>query len=203
MLSEEQLIQNYEKYKSLLLQTGDHRSAQIEALIDHFGNRFVLCPASSKKQLHAAYPGGLIDHSLRVLKNATRMIKVAPDVYGDLSDESVVFATLFHDLGKLGDLQNERYLVQDNDYYRKKGNVYEVNQDLSPAVTHASLFLLQHFSVHMTYDEWEAILLADGTITPDGHEYSMRERNLTLLVHQADRLSCSQEKLFESISNSS
>jgi hypothetical protein len=203
MLSEEQLIQNYEKYKSLLLQTGDHRSAQIEALIDHFGNRFVLCPASSKKQLHAAYPGGLIDHSLRVLKNATRMIKVAPDVYGDLSDESVVFATLFHDLGKLGDLENERYFVQDNDYYRKKGNVYELNQELSMTVPHASLFLLQHFGVHMSYDEFEAILLNDGTVTPDGQEYSMREKSLTLLVHQADRLSCQQEKLLESASNSS
>lgn len=197
MLSEEQLIQNYEKYKSLLLQTGDHRSAQIEALIDHFGNRFVLCPASSKKQLHAAYPGGLIDHSLRVLKNATRMIKVAPDVYGDIPDESVVFAALFHDLGKLGDLENERYLVQDNDYYRKKGNVYEVNQELSPTVTHASLFLLQHFGVRMTYDEWEAILLNDGTVTDDGRMYSMKEKALTLLVHQADRLSCEQEKCLQ------
>ena len=201
MLSEEQLIQNYEKYKSLLLQTGDHRSAQIEALIDHFGNRFVLCPASSKKQLHAAYPGGLIDHSLRVLKNATRMIKVAPDVYGDLSDESVVFATLFHDLGKLGSLDEDRYLVQDNDYYRKKGNVYELNTSI-PATREMSLYILQHFGVQMTYPEWEAILLNDGQGVEANRSYSMNETALALLVHQADRLSCQQEKLLESASNS-
>lgn len=196
MLSEEQLIQNYEKYKNLLLQTGEHRSAQIEALIDHFGNRFVLCPASSKKQLHAAYPGGLIDHSLRVLKNATRMIKVAPDVYGDLSDESVVFATLFHDLGKLGSLDEDRYLVQDNDYYRKKGNVYELNTNI-PVTREMSLFILQHFGVQMTYPEWEAILLNDGQGVEANRSYSMNETALALLVHQADRLSCSQEKLLE------
>jgi hypothetical protein len=201
MLSEEQLIQNYEKYKSLLLQTGDHRSAQIEALIDHFGNRFVLCPASSKKQLHAAYPGGLIDHSLRVLKNATRMIKVAQDVYSDIPEESVVFATLFHDLGKLGSLDEERYLVQDNDYYRKKGNVYELNYEL-PATREMSLFLLQHFGVQMTYPEWEAILLNDGPGVEANRSYSMNETALALLVHQADRLSCQQEKLLESASNS-
>lgn len=201
MLSEEQLIQNYEKYKSLLLQTGDHRSAQIEALIDHFGNRFVLCPASSKKQLHAAYPGGLIDHSLRVLKNATRMIKVAQDVYSDIPEESVVFATLFHDLGKLGSLDEERYLVQDNDYYRKKGNVYELNYEL-PATREMSLFLLQHFGVQMTYPEWEAILLNDGQGVEANRSYSMNETALALLVHQADRLSCQQEKLLESASNS-
>lgn len=202
MLSEEQLIQNYEKYKSLLLQTGDHRSTQIEALIDHFGNRFVLCPASSKKQLHAAYPGGLIDHSLRVLKNATRMIKVAQDVYGAIPEESVVFATLFHDLGKLGSLDEERYLVQDNDYYRKKGNVYELNYEL-PATREMSLFILQHFGVQMTYPEWEAILLNDGQGVEANRSYSMNETSLALLVHQADRLSCQQEKLLESTSNSS
>jgi hypothetical protein len=203
MLSEEQLIQNYEKYKSLLLQTGDHRSAQIEALIDHFGNRFVLCPASSKKQLHAAYPGGLIDHSLRVLKNATRMIKVAPDVYSDIPDESVVFAALFHDLGKLGDLDNERYLVQDNDYYRKKGNVYEVNQNLPVTVPHSSLFLLQHFGILTTYPEWEAILLNDGSVTEDGRMYCMKETALTLLVQQADRLACAQENVIRQLDTSS
>jgi hypothetical protein len=197
MLSEEQLIQNYEKYKNLLIQTGEHRSTQIENLIEFFGNRLVLCPASSKKQLHAAYPGGLIDHSLRVLKNATRMIKVANDVYGNISQESVVFAALFHDLGKLGSLEKERYLTQDNDYYYKKGNIYEINSNL-PAIREMSLFLLQHFGIQMSYEEWEAILLNDGQAVEANRSYSMNETPLALLIHQADRLSCQQEKLLES-----
>jgi len=195
-LSEEQLIANYEKFRGLLLETGEHRSRQLEAMIDHFGNRLVLCPASSKKRLHACYPGGLIDHSLRVMKNAQRMMKVAPDLYSQLSMDSVVFATLLHDIGKLGDLDTDRYVDQTNDYYAKKGNLYEVNFDL-PSVPHTSLFLLQHFSIKTTYPEWEAILLNDGSVTEDGREYSMRETNLTLLVQQSDRLSCQQEKFVE------
>lgn len=197
MLSEEQLVQNYERYTDLLLQAGDHRSSQIGAMIDHFGNRLVLCPASSKRQYHACYPGGLIDHSLRVLRNATRLAKVAPDLYHDIPEESVVFATLLHDLGKLGSLDSERYLDQTNDYFMKRGNLYEYNADLVPSVTHASLFILQHFGVRMSYDEFEAILLNDGSVTDDGRLYCMKESNLTLLVQQADRLSCQQEKICE------
>jgi hypothetical protein len=190
MLSEEQLIQNYEKYKSLIQQIGGDRTQQAEALIDHFGNRLVLCPASAKKQSHAAYPGGLIDHSLRVLKNAQRMTKVAPDLFAHIPSESLIFATLFHDLGKLGTLDEERFLFQDNDYYRKKGNVYELNVSIPPS-REMGLFTLQHFSIRMTYPEWEAILLCDDSV------FNMSETSLALLVHQADRLSCQQEKLLE------
>ncbi len=193
MISEEQIVANWEKFSSLLLQTGDHRVDGIQAMLDHFGDRFVMCPASSKANLHSCFVGGLIDHSLHVLKNCSRMIKVAPDIYKDIPEQSVVFAALLHDLGKVGDLESDRYLVQTNNYYREKGNLFELNRSL-PTVTHTSLFLLQHFGIKTTYPEWEAILLNDGTVTDDGCEYSMRETALTLLVHQADRLSCQQEK---------
>ena len=195
MLSEEQLIQNYEKYKSLLLQTGDHRSAQLEALIDHFGNRFVLCPASSKKQLHAAYPGGLIDHSLRVLKNATRMIKVAQDVYGDIPDESVVFAALFHDLGKTGDGVVDYYVPNKSDWHRERGILYEINKECRFMQTsERGLFILQNYGITMSYDEYLAIRLNDGMYDQTNAAYRMNEPKLALLTHWADMMACKHEK---------
>lgn len=195
MLSEEQIVANWEKYSSLLLQTGEHRKEQLQALLDHLGDRLVMCPASSKKEYHNCFVGGLVDHSLRVLKNCTRLMKVSPDVFGGLSEESVVFAALLHDLGKVGDLENDRYLPQTNNYYRDKGNLFEHNRAVVPSNTHSSLFLLQHFGVKMSYDEFEAILLNDGPVTDDGREYCMKETSLTLLIQTADRLSCEQEKL--------
>ncbi len=194
MLSEEQLVANFEKYSSLLVQTGEHRKEQIQALLDKLGDRLATCPASSRKEYHNCFAGGLVDHSLRVLKNCTRLMKVSPDVFGSIPEESVVFAALFHDLGKVGDLENDRYLPQTNNYYRDKGNLFEHNRAVVPSNTHASLFLLQHFDVKMTYPEWEAILLNDGSVTDDGRMYCMKESALTLLVQTADRLSCEQEK---------
>lgn len=195
MLSEEQIVANWEKFSGLLLQTGEHRQEQLQALLDHLGDRLVMCPASSKKDYHNCFVGGLVDHSLRVLKNCTRLMKVSPDVFGSISEESIVFAALLHDLGKVGDLDNDRYLPQTSDYYKSKGNLFEHNHAVVPKNVHASLFLLQHFGVKMTYDEFEAILLNDGSVTDDGREYCMKETALTLLIQQADRLSCEQEKL--------
>lgn len=195
MLSEEQIVANWEKYSSLLLQTGEHRAEQIQALLDHLGDRLLMCPASSKRDYHNCFVGGLVDHSLRVLKNCTRLMKVSPDVFGDIPEESVVFAALVHDLGKVGDLENDRYLPQTSDYYKSRGNLFEHNHAVVPKNVHASLFLLQHFGVKMTYDEFEAVLLNDGSVTDDGREYCMKETALTLLIQQADRLSCEQEKI--------
>lgn len=194
MLSEEQIVANWEKYSNLLLQTGEHRSEQLQAMLDHLGDRLVMCPASSKRDYHNCFVGGLVDHSLRVLKNCTRLMKVAPDVYGGIPEESVVFAALLHDLGKVGTLDEDRYLPQTNDYYKSRGNLFEVNSKVTTKNVHSSLFLLQHFGVKMTYDEFEAILLNDGPVTEDGREYCMRETPLALLIQQADRLSCEQEK---------
>jgi hypothetical protein len=194
-LSEEQIIQNWEKYRGLLLQTGEHRAKEVEALLDHFGDRLVMAPASSRTEYHNCFVGGLVDHSLRVLKNCTRLMKVTPELYKDLPEESVVFAALFHDLGKVGDLDNERYVPQTNDYYRGKGNLYEMNFDMPySTVSHMSVFLLQHFGVKVTWDEWTAIMLNDGPVLVENKPYCMKEPLLALLVHQADRLACEQEK---------
>lgn len=195
-LSEEQIVANWEKYRSLLLQTGDHRSTELEAMLDHLGDRLATCPASSRLYYHNCFAGGLVEHSLRVLKNCSRLAKVAPDAYGDIPEESIVFAALLHDLGKVGDLTHDRYLAQTNNYYREKGHLYEINEAGPYAtVPHMSVWLLQHFGVKATWDEWSAILLNDGPVTEDGKIYAMKEVNLALLVHQADRLSCQQEKV--------
>jgi hypothetical protein len=53
--------------------------------------------------------------------------------------------------------------------------------------THRSLYLLQKFGVKVSYDEWMAILLADG-LTDDTRLYSMREPSLALIITSANKL---------------
>ncbi len=196
MLSEEQIIKNWERFSGLLLQSGDHRVEGIQAMLDHFGDRLVMAPASSRTEYHNCFVGGLIDHSLRVLKNCTRLMKVSPEVYGDIPEESVIFAALLHDLGKVGDLDNDRYLPQTNNYYREKGNLYEMNHSMEySTVSHAGLFIVQHFGIKTTWAEFAAILLNDGPVLVENKPYCMKEPALALLVHQADRLASEMEKL--------
>jgi len=195
MLSEEQIVANWEKFCGLLLQTGEHRTEQIQVLLDYFGDRLVMTPASSRTEYHNCFVGGLVDHSLRVLKMCTRLMKVMPDLYKNIPEESIVFAALLHDLGKVGNLEHDRYIAQTNDYYRNKGNLYEMNHKMDySTVAHSGLFLIQHFDIKTTWGEWTAILLNDGPILTENKPYCMKEPVLALLVHQADRLASEAEK---------
>lgn len=196
MLSEERLIQNYEKYVDLLLQTGDDRRDQLQKMIDYFGDRLVLCPASYRKNLNSCFPGGFIEHSLQVMKTCSRLRKVAPDVYGSIPESSIVFTSLLHDVGKLGVLDQDRYVPQTNNYYRERGNLYEFNQNMPQCtISHASIFTLQYFGIRMDFQEYQAIMLVDSTESEDSKYYNMHESSLTLLLKQADRLSCEQERI--------
>jgi hypothetical protein len=192
MLTAERIEKNYKLYVSLCEKLGD-RSENILALIEHLGERLLLAPASSRTEYHAAYPGGLIDHSLRVLKNA----RALNDVYDlNLPLESIIMAALFHDFGKVGDLEQDLYLDQDSDWHREKlGQMYKVNKEIQKMPNaERGLWLLQHFGVKLTLDEWIAIRINDGAYSDDNKYYSMSEPDLALIIQQADRMACQQEK---------
>lgn len=194
MLNPEQIAENYEKFKTLALQTGDHRKEALEKFFAHFEERLALCPASAKTAFHNCFPGGLVEHSLRVLKNCNRLVQVYKGEL-EIPKESMIFACLFHDIGKLGSLDQERYVDQTSDWHLKQGNLYEYN-DKMPFMTtpDMGIYLLQHFGVHMTMDEMKAILLNDGQYDDGNRAYGLKEGFLALLVHQADVMATLMEK---------
>lgn len=192
MLTPERIEKNYNLFVTLCGKLGD-RSEPVQEMVEHLGERLVLAPASSRLEFHAAYPGGLVDHSLRVLHNARKL----NDVYGmNLAIESIIMAALFHDLGKVGDLNQEYYLNQDSDWHREKlGQMYKVNKDIQKMPNaERGLWLLQYFGVKLTLDEWVAIRINDGPYSDDNGYYSMAEPDLALIIHHADRMACQQEK---------
>lgn len=192
MLTPEQIVENYNKFEALAMKTGEHRQEALKEFFDKMGERLAMCPASSKVEFHNCFAGGLVEHSLRVLQNAIKLAK-AMDI--KVNQEELIFACLFHDIGKLGDLDHERYLEQDDDYWRKRGNLYKVNQKMRfMTVPHNSTFLLQHFGVKASYDETMAILLNDGHFDVVNEPYKMKEPDLAIVVHQADLVSTRWEK---------
>lgn len=193
-LTPEQIKENYEKFVSLAMKTGDFRKESLERFFAHFEERLALCPASSKTGFHNAFPGGLVEHSLRVLRNCNRLVQVYKDIF-DISQESMIFASLFHDIGKLGGIDEERYVPQTSDWHAKQGNLYEYNPKMPFLTTaHGGLFLLQSFGVKMSHEEWQSILLNDGQYDEGNVAYKLKESPLALLVHQADVVATITEK---------
>lgn len=191
-LSPEQIEANFEKVLTLLSKLGD-RSRYATAMVEALGERLALCPASGKKEYHAAFPGGLVDHSLRVLGNAFRM----NGAFGwNLPKDSLIISCLFHDLGKVGDVSND-YYIPSTDQWRieKLGEVYTINKNIPYMTVPArAVFLCQYFGLQLSQVETLAILLSDGQYVAENAPYKLKEPVLALVVHMADIISMRQEK---------
>jgi len=191
-LTPEQIAENFEKFRSFMEKLGD-RSAPALSLVDHLGERLAMCPASSRKEYHAAFPGGLVDHSLRLLSNALKLCKT---FNWDVPKDSLIIGCLLHDLGKVGDHEKDYYVPQDSDWHREKlGEMYKHNKDIqSMTVPDRGVWLCQRFGLELTQDEWLAIKLNDGQYAEENAPYKMKEPTLADVVHIADYISTKQEK---------
>ena len=192
----EQIEANWEKYVSMCKHMGPHRVEQAQELCEYFGERLALAPASSRLEHHNAFPGGLVDHSIRVLVNA-RAISKALNV--QLPLESLVTCALFHDLGKVGNIDEDYYLPQDSDWHKEKlGEMYKTNKKLQyMTIPHRGLYILQHFGIKLNQDEYIGIMIHDGQHCPENKPYSMQEPMLASVLMMADFSATKQEKALQ------
>jgi len=182
-MSIEQIESNWKTYEKLCKRLSD---SSLNQLLDTLGERIVMCPASSRTDQHNCEPGGLVQHSL----DTTVTMRTLNESLGfNLPVVSILRVGLLHDLGKVGDLENDYFVEQDSDWHREKlGQNYKYNEDLQKmSVSHRTLCLLQHFGVTLSTDEWLAIQLAQGSHFEENRFYVGFEPTLALLLQQAKR----------------
>jgi len=158
----------------------------------------MMMPASYKKEYHNAFPGGYVDHILRVVDCALKLNNVWVEMGVDTSTytkEELVFAALNHDLGKMGDEENESYVPQTDQWRKDKlGEDYTFNTKLAFAsVPDRGLYLLQQHDIKYSFNEMIAIQTHDGLYDDGNKKYLMawspeqRPRTaLPFIIHQAD-----------------
>ena len=199
-LTAEQLQENFDKLIALIDAhiTGERKDQLIKLYSDH-AERIMMMPASSTDHHHNAFPGGYVDHVLRVVDCALSLVKVWQAQGADINytTEELVFAAINHDLGKIGDENSEQYLPNDSEWHRKNmGKMYKVNPE--PAfmlVPDRGLFLLQQRGIKVSLNEWFGIRLHDGVYDEANRAYyfsnskdSKLRTNLPILLHHADHM---------------
>lgn len=190
-LSEEAVVKNMELVKKLV-DTIPIRSEQIAKMLDQLPEYFT-GPASGREDYHGCFPGGLCDHSLRVAKNLSALAETLAK--GKYQKSQLVFLGLMHDLGKVGDVGVPLYVPNPSDWHRKKGMLYESNKALPyMPVCDRTMFLLQKFGIALESEEYIALRISDGPYEKCNEKYGMKEPDLAVLLHMADRWACSQEK---------
>lgn len=197
-LTPEQIEQNFNKFRALCEKAGGDRAANLLSLIDDFGERLALCPASTKTDHHSAFPGGLIYHSLQVLYNA----KVIVNAFEwDIPKDSLVVCCLMHDIGKCCHKNDDGslidyYLPQDSTWHQEKlGEMYKYNKDI-PYMTTAqrSIWLLQRYGIPLSAEEYVSIMIHDGWCLDENRKYMFKEPLLATVMQMADYLAAKFEK---------
>ena len=206
-LSADQIKTNWDKLISIIKDTyeeGSERRENLLKMYHYFEERMMFAPGSGKIHYHNAFPGGYVDHILNVIDTCLKIHQVYKDMKMKMNytEEDVIFCAMHHDLGKIGDLNNDYYIPNESEWHRKnQGKIYNHNDKLHyMTVTDRSFWLLQHFNVTITELEFLGIKLADGLYEEGNERYYKTyiegnglKSSLPYLIHNGDSLATRME----------
>jgi hypothetical protein len=160
MTNEQQLEMIQKKwnvFNDLIKRIDEDRQPAARQIVEFFGERLATCPADPRHDAPGSYPGGLVSQAIGL----TKAMKKMKDTFNleDVDDGSIVIVGLFHELGKVGTLDQE-YFIPENDNWKRQnlGAYYKVNEKISKlSIQERTLFILQHFGLQLTEEEFIAI----------------------------------------------
>ena len=204
LLDANEIVERYERFMGLIEK--DERSEQLIKMYEtRWPQQLVEAPASDRPHFHNAFPGGYLDHILTVYDCSVKIAKMYYDLGGniDFTPQELRFAALHHDLGKLGQNDQEPYYVdQDSDWHRNKlGQMYKFNEIQYMDTAERGLSILHEEGIPITQKEWLGIRLADGMFKEANksylknsmYPYPMRTQ-LPWIIHQADYMATTFER---------
>ena len=198
-LSAEQIQSNWEIFlNNIEVHITGERKQKLLDFYKKYEERIMLMPAAHKKEYHNAFPGGYVEHVNRVVRCSLKQSTLWKEEGADMTtftEEELVFSAINHDLGKMGDEENESYIPQTDKWRRDKlGEDYMFNKKVPFAsVPDRGLFLLQSHGIQYSFNEMLAIQTHDGLYDEANKKYLfafMPEQkprtSLPFILHQAD-----------------
>ena len=193
-----EIQKNWDRLRNLINNTFEgERLEKLNKMYDYFEDRMCLAPASGTEHFHNAHVGGYVEHVLHVVDLALKFTNVweADGATIDFTVEEIIFAALHHDLGKIGDLEEDYYIPQESEWHRKnRGEIFTHNPKLNyMTVTDRAIFLLNHFGLDMSEKEYIGLRLTDGLYEEANKKYYITytpgntlKTNIAYILHQAD-----------------
>jgi hypothetical protein len=203
-LSAEKIQSNYDKHLKIVNTYLGDRKEDVLSMLTHMEETYVMAPASGKTWYHNAFAGGYVDHVNRVVQYAVKQSRLYEEMGGtiDYTEEELVFAALFHDLGKIGDGDKPNYIPQTDKWRQDKlSEMYTFNSELDfMLIPDRSLFILQKFGIKVSQKEFLAIRCHDGVFDKANEAYffsnvesSRQKTSIISVLHSADFLASKVE----------
>jgi hypothetical protein len=198
-LTAEQIQDNWnELIRVIETNISSPRKEKLLEFYNQYSDRLMLMPAAHKKEYHNAFPGGYVEHVLRVIRCAIKQSNLWEDEGADMSTftiEELIFSALNHDLGKMGSEDEDSYIPQTDQWRKDKlGEDYMFNTKVPfSSVPDRGLFLLQSHGIQYTFNEMVAIQTHDGLYDEANKKYLINfmpeqkpRTSLPFILHQAD-----------------
>jgi len=203
-LSAEDISKNYQKHLKIVETYIGDRKDKVLDMLKHLEETYVMAPASGRSWYHNAFAGGYVDHVNRVVEYAVKQSRLYQEMGGtiDYTEEELVFAALFHDLGKIGDGDKPNYIPQTDKWRQDKlSEMYTYNPDLDfMLIPDRSLYILQRFGIQVSQKEFLGIRLHDGVFDKANEAYffsnvesSRQKTSIVSVLHAADFLASKVE----------
>lgn len=144
---------------------------------------FEIAPASTR--YHESYPGGLVDHSVKVWDELVRLLKAYPEV--KVTAETAAICALLHDICKIGAYKQELRNKKDEMGKWVQVPFYTFHEDFCfGGHGSKSVYLIQRF-MPLTEAESVAVNCHMGASQNDYSVYdAYRQFPLAFLLHTAD-----------------
>jgi hypothetical protein len=207
MLSDEKIVENWNDFIKIVEESFPTRKDAILKMYKENEMRIATAPASGTEHFHNAFKGGYIDHVLRVIDFSKKVANLwaQTGLKINFTKEELIFAAMHHDLGKIGlpgeGMENYIENSPDDWWRRNRGKIYNNNNKVSyHLIQDRSLFLLQHYGIPCSENEYFAIKLHDGLYDDTNKPYYMSSNpetrlsyNIVFVLHQADLMAAKLE----------
>jgi len=198
-MNSEKLLNNWNKLTQIIESTfSGERKTKLLKMYEHFKDRMMFAPASGQQHFHLCEPGGYVQHILNIVKYSKLFYQIWKDndaYVDDYTEEELIFAALHHDLGKVGDLENDNYIPNSSEWHRiNQGKIYVSNPDIQyMSPPDRGIWILSQFDIKFSINEMLGIKLADGMYDEGNIPYlksynpeKKLKSNMHHIIHQAD-----------------
>ena len=178
-----------EKNKTKFIETSQKYGVFTKELEEFLGEDFYVSPASPALDMYGCYPGGLVDHLLKVCKYSIELNNLLPEqIRVDM--KSIIKVVFLAQIGK-----TFLFKPNESEWHRNTlGKMYEYrdNELIVMTVGERSVYYAMKYGVQLTEEEYQAIVNSDK----EGTERSVRwvSRPLSHIIKLGFEMAVLEEK---------
>ena len=189
MIKDREIESIWNKYTNMVTLTKDENFI---SFINRQDQRIVECSYSQRDKEPFCGPGGLVEYSLELLKNAKN---ISTAIGYEIPTTKMIKACLLSDIGRIGNETEDRFVICQSDWHKEKlGQYYDWNENCEKYnVQDMSLYHAQSNNIRLSWEEWQAIFLSKDFISEDNKFYGPHRHRLSVLLNLAKQVTLKNE----------